>query len=180
MGLSPMQSLLTALLMTCESLLSDLSHGIKCKLIKKQQQNKLNSKIHQQDTQSHSLIFVLSHSCWLKSDIAFYVTVVAYFCVIFLFNFIMFVVVLVQLGRMRRQNPHNLQHRTKLQDARSIMGITTLLGLTWGFAFFAWGPVSLAFMYLFAIFNGLQGKLTHLSLAIDFIRVHQNLNTLME
>ncbi|XP_019219702.1 adhesion G-protein coupled receptor G2 isoform X1 [Oreochromis niloticus] len=95
--------------------------------------------------------------CWLKNDIAFYVAVVAYFCVIFLFNFIMFIVVMVQLCRIKRQNPQNLQHRSTLQDVRSVLGITILLGLTWGFAFFAWGPVNLAFMYLFAIFNSLQG-----------------------
>uniref|UniRef100_A0AAQ5Z8E1 Uncharacterized protein n=1 Tax=Amphiprion ocellaris TaxID=80972 RepID=A0AAQ5Z8E1_AMPOC len=95
--------------------------------------------------------------CWLKNDIAFYVAVVAYFCVIFLFNFVMFIVVLVQLCRIKRQNPHNVQHRTTLQDVRSMAGISILLGLTWGFAFFAWGPVNLAFMSLFTIFNSLQG-----------------------
>lgn len=95
--------------------------------------------------------------CWLKNDIAFYVAVVAYFCVIFLFNFIMFILVLVQLCRIKRQNPHNVQHRTTLHDVRSMAGITILLGLTWGFAFFAWGPLNLPFMYLFAIFNSLQG-----------------------
>lgn len=103
--------------------------------------------------------FLLSRSCWLKNDIAFYVAVVAYFCVIFLFNLIMFVVVMVQLCRLKRQNPHNTQHRNVLQDLRSVAGITFLLGLTWGFAFFAWGPVNLAFMYLFAIFNSLQGDI---------------------
>ncbi|XP_028277260.1 mucin-5AC [Parambassis ranga] len=95
--------------------------------------------------------------CWLKNDIAFYVAVVAYFCVIFLFNLAMFIVVLVQLYRIKKQNPQNTQHRTTLQDVRSVVGITILLGLTWGFAFFAWGPVNLPFMYLFAIFNSLQG-----------------------
>ncbi|KAM9788959.1 adhesion G-protein coupled receptor G2 [Neosynchiropus ocellatus] len=95
--------------------------------------------------------------CWIKNDIAFYVAVVAYFCAVFVFNFIMFLVVLVQLCRLKRQNPHNLQHRTTLQDVRSVTGITVLLGLTWGFAFFAWEPVNLPFMYLFAIFNSLQG-----------------------
>ncbi|KAK5858405.1 hypothetical protein PBY51_002548 [Eleginops maclovinus] len=95
--------------------------------------------------------------CWLKNDIAFYVSVVAYFCLIFLFNLVMFVVVLVQLCRIKRQNPHNLQHRSILQDVRSVSGITILLGLTWGFAFFAWGPLNLPFMYLFAIFNSFQG-----------------------
>ncbi|KAM9438960.1 uncharacterized protein ACWYII_016166 [Salvelinus alpinus] len=95
--------------------------------------------------------------CWLKSDIAFYVSVVAYFCVIFLLNLSMFVVVMVQLCRIKSQNPHNMRHRNGLQDLRSVVGLTLLLGLTWGFAFFAWGPVNLAFMYLFAIFNSFQG-----------------------
>ncbi|XP_055791356.1 adhesion G-protein coupled receptor G2-like [Salvelinus fontinalis] len=95
--------------------------------------------------------------CWLKNNIAFYVSVVAYFCVIFLLNLSMFVVVMVQLCRIKSQNPHNMRHRNGLQDLRSVVGITLLLGLTWGFAFFAWGPVNLAFMYLFAIFNSFQG-----------------------
>ncbi|XP_061557971.1 adhesion G-protein coupled receptor G2 isoform X3 [Phycodurus eques] len=95
--------------------------------------------------------------CWLNNDIAFFVAVVAYFCVIFLFNFIMFVVVLVQLHMIKRQNPHNSQHRSTGQNVRSVVGITILLGLTWGFAFFAWGPLNLPFMYLFAICNAFQG-----------------------
>lgn len=101
-------------------------------------------------------VFLLS--CWLKNDIAFYVSVVAYFCVIFLTNTIMFVVVMVQLRRIKRQNPQNNQYRKGLQDLRSVAGLAILLGLTWGFAFFAWGPVHLAFMYLFTIFNSFQGK----------------------
>ncbi|XP_022537227.2 adhesion G-protein coupled receptor G2 isoform X1 [Astyanax mexicanus] len=95
--------------------------------------------------------------CWLKNSVAFYVAVVAYFCVVFLLNLSMFIVVMVQLCRIKRQNPHNVQNRSGFQDLRSVAGLTVLLGLTWGFAFFAWGPVNLAFMYLFAIFNSLQG-----------------------
>ncbi|XP_028840269.1 serine-rich adhesin for platelets isoform X2 [Denticeps clupeoides] len=95
--------------------------------------------------------------CWLKNNIAFYVAVVAYFCVVFLLNFCMFIVVMVQLWRIKRANPQNVQHRSTLQDARSVAGLTVLLGLTWGFAFFAWGPVNIPFMYLFAIFNSFQG-----------------------
>lgn len=70
----------------------------------------------------------------------------------------MFVVVMVHLRRIKRQNPHNNQYRSSLQDLRSIAGLTFLLGLTWGFAFFAWEPVKLAFMYLFCILNSLQGE----------------------
>lgn len=122
-------------------------------------------KIHEQPL----ILLRLSHSCWLKNDIAFYVAVVAYFCVIFIFNFIMFIVVMVQLCRIKKQNPQNLQHRSTLQDVRSVLGITILLGLTWGFAFFAWGPVNLAFMYLFAICNSLQGELTFSELVCEIM-----------
>lgn len=44
-----------------------------------------------------------------------------------------------------------------LRNMRSAVSLTFLLGMTWGFALFAWGPVNLAFMYLFTIFNSLQG-----------------------
>lgn len=103
-------------------------------------------------------MFVFLFSCWLTNNIAYYVSVVAYFCVIFVANLIMFVVVMVQLRRIKRQNPQNNQYRKGIQDLRSIAGLIILLGLTWGFAFFAWGPVNLAFMYLFTIFNSLQGE----------------------
>ncbi|XP_016394685.1 cell wall protein DAN4-like [Sinocyclocheilus rhinocerous] len=95
--------------------------------------------------------------CWIKNDIVFYVAVVAYFCLVFLLNFTMFIVVMIQLCRIKQQNPHNVQNRSGWQEMRSVAGLTVLLGLTWGFAFFAWGPVNLPFMYLFAIFNTLQG-----------------------
>ncbi|NXE59469.1 AGRG6 protein, partial [Calcarius ornatus] len=44
-----------------------------------------------------------------------------------------------------------------LRNLRSVVSLTFLLGMTWGFAFFAWGPLTLAFLYLFSIFNSLQG-----------------------
>lgn len=44
-----------------------------------------------------------------------------------------------------------------VRNLRSGVSLTFLLGMTWAFAFFAWGPVSLVFVYLFAIFNSLQG-----------------------
>ncbi|XP_056095641.1 adhesion G-protein coupled receptor G2 [Rhinichthys klamathensis goyatoka] len=95
--------------------------------------------------------------CWIKKEVVFYVAVVPYFCLVFLLNFTMFIVVMIQLCRIKKQNPHNVQNRSGWQEVRSVAGLSVLLGLTWAFAFFAWGPVNLAFMYLFAIFNTLQG-----------------------
>ncbi|XP_039601464.1 adhesion G-protein coupled receptor G2 isoform X2 [Polypterus senegalus] len=94
--------------------------------------------------------------CWIKNDTAFYVSVVAYFCVVFLINLGMFIVVLVQLCRIKNQK-HNHLKRNTFRDMKSVAGLTFLLGITWGFALFAWGDANLPFMYLFTIFNTLQG-----------------------
>nr|XP_025713387.1 adhesion G-protein coupled receptor G2 isoform X1 [Callorhinus ursinus] len=95
--------------------------------------------------------------CWINSNAVFYITVVGYFCLIFLLNVSMFIVVLVQLCRIKKKKQLGAQRKTSIQDLRSVAGLTFLLGITWGFAFFAWGPVNVTFMYLFSIFNTLQG-----------------------
>ncbi|XP_042369793.1 adhesion G-protein coupled receptor G2-like, partial [Plectropomus leopardus] len=98
--------------------------------------------------------------CWLRNDIAFYVGVVAYFLLIFALCLVVFIVVMVQLSRIKKQNPQNQPpNRSVMTDLRSIAGLIILLGLTWGFALFAWGPLYLPFVYLFSIFNSLQGFL---------------------
>ncbi|XP_053311847.1 adhesion G-protein coupled receptor G2 [Spea bombifrons] len=94
--------------------------------------------------------------CWIH-EIIFYVTVVGYFGIIFLLNVSMFIVVLIQLCRIKKQKQLGYQRKTTLQDLRSVAGITVLLGITWGLAFFSWGPGKVVIIYLFTIFNTLQG-----------------------
>ncbi|KAJ8396174.1 hypothetical protein AAFF_G00020410 [Aldrovandia affinis] len=98
-----------------------------------------------------------SEFCWIRSQVVFYVTCVGYFSVIFLMNVAMFIVVMIQIcGRNGKRSNRTLREEV-LRNLRSVVSLTFLLGMTWGFAFFAWGPVNLAFMYLFSIFNSLQG-----------------------
>nr|DBA34128.1 TPA: hypothetical protein GDO54_001724 [Pyxicephalus adspersus] len=94
--------------------------------------------------------------CWMK-DIIYWITVVGYFCAIFLLNVSMFVVVLIQLCRIKKQKQLGYQRKTFLQDVRSVAGITFLLGITWGLGFFSFGPGKTVIQYLFTIFNSLQG-----------------------
>ncbi|XP_077076256.1 adhesion G-protein coupled receptor G6 isoform X21 [Siphateles boraxobius] len=98
-----------------------------------------------------------SEFCWIHNPVVFYVTCVGYFSMIFLMNVAMFIVVMIQIcGRNGKRSNRTLREEI-LRNMRSVVSLTFLLGMTWGFAFFAWGPVSLAFMYLFSIFNSLQG-----------------------
>lgn len=95
--------------------------------------------------------------CWIQDAVVFYVSCAGYFGVMFFLNVAMFIVVMVQIcGRNGKRSNRTLREEV-LRNLRSVVSLTFLLGMTWGFAFFAWGPLNIPFMYLFSIFNSLQG-----------------------
>ncbi|XP_062858544.1 adhesion G-protein coupled receptor G6 [Trichomycterus rosablanca] len=115
--------------------------------------NSYGKEYYGREENSHGL----SEFCWIQKRVVFYVTCVAYFSIVFLMNVAMFIVVMMQIcGRNGKRSNRTFQEEV-LRNLRSVISLTFLLGMTWGFAFFAWGPVSLVFMYLFSIFNSLQG-----------------------
>lgn len=95
--------------------------------------------------------------CWIQDPVIFYVTCAGYFGVMFFLNIAMFIVVMVQIcGRNGKRSNRTLKEEV-LRNLRSVVSLTFLLGMTWGFAFFAWSSLQIPFLYLFAIFNSLQG-----------------------
>ncbi|KAM8799950.1 adhesion G-protein coupled receptor G4 [Eudromia elegans] len=100
-----------------------------------------------------------SSFCWIQENIVFYISVVAYFLLMFLMNTVMFITVLLQINSMKSkaQKGSRFWKRSFLHDLKSAFSLMFLLGITWGFVFFAWGAVRIFFLYLFSIFNTLQG-----------------------
>ncbi|TDH07474.1 hypothetical protein EPR50_G00106460 [Perca flavescens] len=94
--------------------------------------------------------------CWLQNDVFFYVTVVAFVLLILLCNISVFIVVLIQIRHMRA-NKRSANSASSLHDLRAVASLTVLLGLTWSLGFFSFGPGKVVLMYLFSIFNSLQG-----------------------
>ncbi|PWA22771.1 hypothetical protein CCH79_00002423, partial [Gambusia affinis] len=94
--------------------------------------------------------------CWLQDNVTYYVSVVAYAGLIFLFNIGVFMVVLIQIRRMRFNSPAGTR-RGVLQDLKGAASLTFLLGLTWTIGFFTWVPARVVLLYLFAGLNTLQG-----------------------
>ncbi|KAM7389251.1 hypothetical protein PAMP_023241 [Pampus punctatissimus] len=94
--------------------------------------------------------------CWLQNDVFFYVTVVAFIFLILLCNISVFIVVLIQIRQMQANKP-TTNSRGSLNDLRTVASLTVLLGLTWSMGFFSFGPGRVVLMYLFSIFNTLQG-----------------------
>jgi len=102
-------------------------------------------------SQSYEYVSMLRQFC-LSSD-AFYRTLLEVIGA----NCVVFVLVMRQLHSAARRKLTQSQHThaaIHLQRAASVM---ILLGLTWAFAFFAIGGANIAFQYLFAVFNSLQG-----------------------
>ncbi|KAM6061311.1 adhesion G-protein coupled receptor G4 [Chlamydotis macqueenii] len=108
---------------------------------------------------SHSESNPFSNFCWIQENVVFYISVVAYVFLVFLTNTAMFITVLLQIHSMksRTQKRSRFWNRSFLQDLRSAFSLMFLLGLTWGFVFFAWGAVRIFFLYVFSILNTLQG-----------------------
>lgn len=96
-------------------------------------------------------------SCWLQNDVFFYMTVVAFVLLVMLCNISVFIMVLIQIRQMKA-NKSSTNNRSSLHDLRAVASLTVLLGLTWGMGFFSFGPGKVVLMYLFSIFNTLQGK----------------------
>ncbi|MGH0172640.1 UNVERIFIED_CONTAM: hypothetical protein FKN15_063566 [Acipenser sinensis] len=106
--------------------------------------------------QAQPVPLALGLSCWVQDNVAFYVSVVAYFLLILVCNLAVFIVVLVQIHSVKARNPAGSQSG-HLSNLKSVVSLTFLLGLTWGFGCFAWGPAKVPFLYLFSICNSLQG-----------------------
>lgn len=103
-------------------------------------------------------------------------TCAGYFGVMFFLNVAMFIVVMVQIcGRNGKRSNRTLREEV-LRNLRSVVSLTFLLGMTWGFAFFAWGSLNVPFMYLFSIFNSLQGKISGTFVILAFQFYHEQLH----
>ncbi|NXL84084.1 AGRG5 protein, partial [Alectura lathami] len=101
--------------------------------------------------------------CWLTSQPAHYLTL-CYAGLILLFNTLVLAAVVVMLKRIQRQKE---QAR---RDWVTVLGLTCLLGTTWGLAFFSFGIFLVPQLYLFTIFNSLQG----LFLCLWYLTTHRS------
>ncbi|XP_023187814.1 adhesion G protein-coupled receptor G3-like isoform X2 [Xiphophorus maculatus] len=110
--------------------------------------------------------------CWITDDTYFYSLNLVYFTLIFIFNSGILMAVASSICKMKKK----LKTNSKLQASASrkskgvpqrfsascqsgltLLGLTCLMGTTWGLAFLGSGYVNYAVLYLFCILNSLQG-----------------------
>ncbi|XP_076879807.1 adhesion G-protein coupled receptor G5-like [Brachyhypopomus gauderio] len=94
--------------------------------------------------------------CYISSGVVHNVTILGFFCLVFIFNMVMFLVVVWNVCFQQPVNQDkNLRHKAK--DTVLVLGISCLLGISWGVIFFSMGQVPTPGLYVFCILNPLQG-----------------------
>lgn len=94
--------------------------------------------------------------CYLKR-IPFFISFFVPVCIVMIWNSVVYILVARQMHRLRKRQTKFNQTFSLTDQLRASFSLTFLLGLTWLFAFFAFGELNLTFTYLFAITNTLQG-----------------------
>ncbi|XP_066532781.1 adhesion G-protein coupled receptor G5 isoform X2 [Hoplias malabaricus] len=103
--------------------------------------------------------------CWITDTTVHYVVNIGYYSVVFAFTFTTFIVMLRWIFLLRKAAVLHLKpppvpgkrSKTRTLDVISVMGLCCTLGITWGFAFFAYGALKLPSYYIFTILNSFQG-----------------------
>uniref|UniRef100_A0A3B5LRT8 Adhesion G protein-coupled receptor G2a n=1 Tax=Xiphophorus couchianus TaxID=32473 RepID=A0A3B5LRT8_9TELE len=94
--------------------------------------------------------------CWIPDSTIYLGVNIGYYGIVFIFTLPIFVVTIVQIKQFVPKEA-KAQESTK-KRLFSLLGLFCLLGITWGFAFFSYGPLLLPSYYIFTILNSFQGR----------------------
>ncbi|XP_062869093.1 adhesion G protein-coupled receptor G3 [Trichomycterus rosablanca] len=96
--------------------------------------------------------------CWINTTTVKYVSVNGFLALVLLFNAAILIVMMVKMWQLRlRGVQRGFKMRRMWKDWVTVLGLSSVLGLSWSLAFCTHGPLSLPAIYLFTILNSLQG-----------------------
>ncbi|XP_023203222.1 adhesion G-protein coupled receptor G6-like isoform X3 [Xiphophorus maculatus] len=95
--------------------------------------------------------------CWINDNNIHYIVNVGYYAMVFLFTFTTVIITLSWLFCLKRSKAANQQETGTGRKIVIILGLCCQLGVTWGFAFFAYGSFRMIATYIFTILNSFQG-----------------------
>ncbi|KAM9461286.1 adhesion G-protein coupled receptor G2-like [Clarias gariepinus] len=97
-----------------------------------------------------------SNFCWITDTHFLYGMNITYFSLTFLFNTFVLAIVTHQIFKLQCLNIGGSKLPSR-KNICTVLGLTILLGMAWGFAFFTSGYTNYPVLYLFCIFNSFQG-----------------------
>ncbi|KAM8726123.1 adhesion G-protein coupled receptor G5 [Acanthopagrus schlegelii] len=95
--------------------------------------------------------------CWITDSNAHYVVNIGYYALVFIFTLTTFIIVLSWLFCRKRAAVGTAEDSRSGKNIITILGLCCMLGVTWGFAFFAYGVLRIPSYYIFTVLNSFQG-----------------------
>ncbi|XP_068433626.1 adhesion G-protein coupled receptor G2-like [Clinocottus analis] len=97
--------------------------------------------------------------CWITDSNVHYIVNIGYYVLVFLFTFTTFIITVYWLFCLKRvgRATSSTGIGPKRKGIAIILGLCCLMGITWGFAFFAYGVLRIPSYYIFTVLNSLQG-----------------------
>ncbi|KAM4529254.1 adhesion G-protein coupled receptor G5-like [Fundulus diaphanus] len=95
--------------------------------------------------------------CWITDNNVHYIVNIGYYSLVFIFTFITVIITTSWLFCLKRTKSASPQENRSGTSIVVILGLCCQLGVTWGFAFFAYGSFRVAATYIFTILNSFQG-----------------------
>lgn len=102
-------------------------------------------------------VFISIPRCWILDNNVHLIVNVGYYALIFLITFSTFIFILSQLFCQKRLKTPNAQTNRGGKNIISVMGICSMLGISWGFIFFSHGVFRIPAYYIFTVLNSFQG-----------------------
>ncbi|XP_075940107.1 adhesion G-protein coupled receptor G2-like [Anarhichas minor] len=93
--------------------------------------------------------------CWITDNDVQYIVNIGYYVLVFLFTFTTFITILSKLFCLKRMGSGVIS--TNRKSIAIILGLCCMMGITWGFAFFAYGVLRIPAYYIFTVLNSFQG-----------------------
>ncbi|XP_042359741.1 adhesion G-protein coupled receptor G2-like [Plectropomus leopardus] len=95
--------------------------------------------------------------CWITDNDVHYIVNIGYYALVFIFTLTAFITIVTWLCCLKRARNGTAQTSTNGKNMVNILGLCCILGVTWGFAFFANGVLRIPSYYIFTVLNSFQG-----------------------
>lgn len=95
--------------------------------------------------------------CWIPDAVIHQGVNIGYYGLVFIFTFGVFILTVRQIMLLKPKAGKAQDYNSIKTNSFSIFGLFLLLGITWAFAFFSYGPLRIPSYYIFTILNSFQG-----------------------
>ncbi|XP_067310872.1 adhesion G-protein coupled receptor G2-like [Pseudorasbora parva] len=109
--------------------------------------------------------------CWITDNLLHYIVNIGYYALVFIFTTGILIMIVTKIVQARHIKATNGKKKTFRKQLMMVLSLFLLFGLTWGVAFFSYGPMLIPSYYIFTVLNSFQGFF----LFLYYYRIHKDI-----